>query len=372
MSYNPSLPPHPLDPATIDPAFAALSEREKRDAWWKGTGDPEAERAGDDVNYAYDDMFIEGLNSRNRTDQQWAEVAYYLATGATLTDVAHYFGMARSTIWRAIQRSPGLRRRIVAEREMLRRETDSRFVALRQSVVEGLYQAINAGNIRAILWAANRLELGGPLLRGEEAPVEKEFRPIRRPIPRPARIARCQKKAPPPDAIPAPLPGEGLPPMPAFLSDPVMQPMATVMASPMAETLAQTMAPPATPPHPAHAPSRSMVDGGGNDPTEGAAPVPPTASPAADPCPLSAPAAPAAQVAGEVSDQPPPPPAGGKPRRPVRQLCLRIRRPLVLADKLAGTLNPFPSAAHVRLTPPLKRDGGEELNVWRPATRRFR
>ena len=366
MSYNPNLPPHPLDPATIDPAFAALSEREKRDAWWKGTGDPEAERAGDDVNYAYDDMFIEGLNSRNRTDQQWAEVAYYLATGATLTDVAHYFGMARSTIWRAIQRSPGLRRRIVAEREMLRRETDSRFVALRQSVVEGLYQAVNAGNIRAILWAANRLELGGPLLRGEEAPVEKEFRPIRRPIPRPARIARRQKKAAPPDAIPAPLPGTGLPPMPAFLSDPIMQPVAAAMADLMARPQAQPAA--ASPPSPSQ-PSYSSGAFTGNDAAADA--QSPDLSLAAEPSPLPAPAAIAAPAA-DPTEQPPSRPASAKPRTPVRQLCLRIRRPLVLADKLAGTLRPFPSAAHTRLTPPLKRDGGEELNVWRPATRPFR
>lgn len=221
---------HPLNPSALDPAHAALPFDEREEAWWRGTDEEAAWKSGDDVEYAYDQMFTEGLNNRSRTDEQWARVAYFLAAGVTVTEVARHFGLSRSTIWRAMQRSPGLRRRILAERTMLKRETDSRFVAMRHAVVEGLQRAITAGNVRALIWAANRLDLGGELLT--EQP--REDRPIRRPHPRPAAPSDiAPATAAPSTATPAP-PVAADPP-PAILAAPV-PPMAEAAPAPLADT----------------------------------------------------------------------------------------------------------------------------------------
>ncbi|MQP67205.1 hypothetical protein GE253_17920 [Niveispirillum sp. SYP-B3756] len=315
---------HSLDPAQLDPAHAALPKDEQREAWWRGSEDKEAWRNGEDVEYAYEHMFTEGLNNRSRSDEQWARIAYYLASGVTVTEVARHFTLSRSTIWRALQRSPGLRRRIAAEWEMLRRESDSRFVAMRHAVVEGLSRAINAGNIRAILWAAERLELGGPLLVAKECQPEPERRPIRRPMPRRPRPQPAEAAAPATSAA-------------AAATEP--EPLAAM-------------------PDPAPVPS----------------PVPGDASPATGPLPAAAPAA------AEPPARPPHRPVPARPdgvmrpsadravRPPVRLLVYRLRAMLQLANHVDERLLPFPAGAEARMNPWLARTAGEELNIYRPAT----
>lgn len=256
-------------------------------------------------------MFTEGLNNRSRTDEQWARIAYYLASGVTVTEVARHFKLSRSTIWRALQRSPGLRRRIAAEREMLRRESDSRFVAMRHAVVEGLSRAINAGNIRAILWAAERLELGGPLLVVKECQPEPERRPIRRPMPRRSR------------------------PQPAEAASPVAS------AAPAAATSPEPVA--------------AMPDPDPAIPAPPAAAEPPARSPRR-PVPV--------RPAGVML-----PSACRAVRPPVRLLVYRLRAMLQLTDHVDERLVPFPAGAEARLNPWLPRTAGEELNIYRPATR---
>lgn len=315
---------HPLDPAQLDPAYAALPKDEQREAWWRGTEDKEAWRAGEDVDYAYEGMFTEGLNNRTRTDEQWARIAYYLAAGVTIAEVARHFRLSRSTIWRALQRSPGLRRRIVAEREMLRRESDSRFVAMRHAVLEGLSRAINAGNIRAILWAAQRLELGGPLLDGREhrgaiGAADPDFRPIRRPTPR--RPASPAPEAPPLIADTHRVGAEAAAPV---------IPVADAAAAPVA--------------------------------------VPDT-MPAAAPDALAATMSDAAPPATRALSAPTPSPRHDRhPRLPVRRLARHLRAMLRLAESVDERLIPFPAGAESRMQPWLDRAAGEELNVWRPAT----
>lgn len=314
-----------LDPAQLDPAHAALPKDEQREAWWRGSEDKEAWRNGEDVEYAYEQMFTEGLNNRSRSDEQWARIAYYLASGVTVTEVARHFSLSRSTIWRALQRSPGLRRRIAAEREMLRRESDSRFVAMRHAVVEGLSRAINAGNIRAILWAAERLELGGPLLVAKECQPAPERRPIRRPLPRRSRPQPAGAASPVASAPPADLPPQPLAAMP----DPAPVPPPAL-----------SDAAPATGPLPATAPA--------------AAEPPPR--PPRRPLPV--------RPAGVVL-----PSACRAVRPPVRLLVYRLRAMLQLADHVDERLVPFPAGAEARLNPWLARTAGEELNIYRPATR---
>ncbi|OYQ35552.1 hypothetical protein CHU95_07445 [Niveispirillum lacus] len=161
---NPAYPePLPTAPA-LDPAFEALTSAEQRQAWWRGSDDEQAVQAGDDVEWATDDHFPSGLHRSRLKDEDWARVAYFIAKGVSVTEVARHFGVSRTTIWRGMQRSAGLRRRVLSERRMLQRESDHRFVALRDAVVTGLAEAISAGNVRVLLWAAKRLDLGGSIL----------------------------------------------------------------------------------------------------------------------------------------------------------------------------------------------------------------
>lgn len=321
---------HSLDPAQLDPAYAALPKDEQREAWWRGSEDKEAWRNGEDVEYAYEHMFTEGLNNRSRTDEQWARIAYYLASGVTVTEVARHFKLSRSTIWRALQRSPGLRRRIAAEREMLRRESDSRFVAMRHAVVEGLSRAINAGNIRAILWAAQRLELGGPLLVAKECQPEPERRPIRRPVPRRPRSQTSDTRSPAASA-----------------------PVADLPPDPVAETPDPDPAAPASPGEAPPATATATVTGAP------AAPVA-VADPAARQPRRPVPVRPAGVML---------PSACRAVRPPVRLLVYRLRAMLQLTDDVDERLVPFPAGGEARMNPWLARTAGEELNIYRPATR---
>ncbi|MGQ3046545.1 MAG: helix-turn-helix domain-containing protein [Niveispirillum sp.] len=206
---NPAYPqPIPTSPA-LDPAFDSLTSAEQREAWWRGSDDEQAVQAGDDVEWATEEHFPSGLHRSRLKDEDWARVAYFIAKGVSVTEVAKHFGVSRTTIWRGMQRSSGLRRRILSERRMLQRESDNRFAALRDAVVTGLIEAISAGNVRVLLWAAKRMDLGGSILRaaaGDAAPS----RPRRDRAPAPVRAilnrAAEQADAPVPPAPPPPAP----------------------------------------------------------------------------------------------------------------------------------------------------------------------
>lgn len=178
---QPRLTDPPASTLSLDPAFDALTPDEQAQAWWRGTDDENAVRAGDDVEWAHDEYFPSGLGRSRLKDEDWARVAYFIAAGVSATEVAKHFGVSRSTIWRGMQRSSGLRHRVQAERRMFQRESDNRFVALRHAVVDGLQHAISAGNIRVLLWAADRLDLGGTLLPADQRPDRP---PRRRRLPR--------------------------------------------------------------------------------------------------------------------------------------------------------------------------------------------
>lgn len=318
---------HPLNPSALDPVHAALPFDEREEAWWRGTDEEAAWKSGDDVEYAYDQMFTEGLNNRSRTDEQWARVAYFLAAGVTVTEVARHFGLSRSTIWRAMQRSPGLRRRILAERNMLKRETDSRFVAMRHAVVEGLQRAITAGNVRALIWAANRLDLGGELLT--EQP--REDHPIRRPHPRPApsdiapSTATPSTATPAPPVTPAPTKEPLPPPLPELSAEPVVADSAPAQRAPL-------LAAPARPPV-----ARTRRWGG---PMRRI--VPATRSP---------------MVTWMVR----------RPWLPVRHLLTRLRPSVRLAQKVDDMLVPFPAGLEARLPQRVPAaNAATPINPYRP------
>lgn len=347
---QPRLTDPPASTLSLDPAYDALTPDEQAQAWWRGTDDEDAVRAGDDVEWAHDEYFPSGLGRSRLKDEDWARVAYFIAAGVSTTEVAKHFGVSRSTIWRGMQRSSGLRHRVQAERRMFQRESDNRFVALRHAVVDGLQHAISAGNVRVLLWAADRLDLGGTIL------PQKERLPVRRPIPRPRRApaavreilaaAHEQGTALPPDPAPAPVPG--LPPL--------------------VEITVDMAAAPGTPP-PA-IPSRPDAD----------TPAPEPATPEATLAPATPQPDPPAGPLPDAPDGTAPPPAiilaPRRVRERVRALLATGRKPRPPFPQLADNVDWKETEAlviHSRChgLPRLVCDTAEPLNPYRPL-RRYR
>ncbi|AUN33608.1 helix-turn-helix domain-containing protein [Niveispirillum cyanobacteriorum] len=248
---NPAYPePLPTSPA-LDPAFDELTSAEQREAWWRGSDDVQAVEAGDDVEWATEEHFPSGLHRSRLKDEDWARVAYFIAKGVSVTEVAKHFGVSRTTIWRGMQRSSGLRRRILSERRMLQRESDNRFVALREAVVTGLMEAISNGNVRVLLWAAKRLDLGGSILPAAPPAPRPSTGDAAPPMPRirrapPAVRAIMTRAADQADA--APLPANAPPPAPPP-TNPVSAPVSAAR-----QAKAPAVKPVPKPPRPAPAP----------------------------------------------------------------------------------------------------------------------
>lgn len=305
---NPAYPqPIPTSPA-LDPAFDSLTSAEQREAWWRGSDDEQAVQAGDDVEWATEEHFPSGLHRSRLRDEDWARVAYFIAKGVSVTEVAKHFGVSRTTIWRGMQRSSGLRRRILSERRMLQRESDNRFVALREAVVTGLTEAISNGNVRVLLWAAKRLDLGGSLL------------PAAPPAPRPGTAANDA-------AAPMPRIRRAPPAVRAILTRAAEQ----ADAAPIP---AAAPPPPPPPPNPVPAPAPGAAPGAAPAPvsvarrgkTLVAKPAPKPARPAPPPTPAPTHAPKAATARPTAPTQ-----AAARPLRrvwpPVRHLATRLRPP---------------------------------------------
>ncbi|AUN30038.1 hypothetical protein C0V82_07205 [Niveispirillum cyanobacteriorum] len=162
LSHNPYDTDHPT-----------LTPQEQAEAWWRGSSDLHTKPFTEDVGFAPDEHLTEGYTSRKVTDVAWAKIAFHIAAGRKIKEITAEYGVSRTTIWRALQRSHNLRRRIAEERALLRREAESRFVSLRTLVVDSIYHAVASGDMRATLWAADRLGLGGDLLQ----PAEKKPKP---------------------------------------------------------------------------------------------------------------------------------------------------------------------------------------------------
>lgn len=202
--------------------------------------------AGDDVEYADETYFPSGLGRSCLTDEQWASVAYFLAAGVSVMEVARHYGVSRTTIWRGMQRSAGLRHRIRAERNMRRRESDGRFVALRNAVVDGLQQAILDRNIRVLLWAAERLDLGGSILpKEDEDPMGRSAKARRTPRAVRAMADAALERVATAPAVTASQAGTAMPVTGPAMPAPV--PMDTPAAGPAAAP-APLMPPPVDPP----------------------------------------------------------------------------------------------------------------------------
>ncbi len=206
-----------------DTDHPTLTPQEQAEAWWRGSSDRHVRPYREDVSFAACGHLLEGYNSRKLDEVTWAKIAFHLAAGVPIIKIAEHYKLSRSTIWRALTQSHNLRRRVAEERALMRREADSRFVAMRELVVDTLYRAVADGNMRATLWAADRLGLGAELLQQAEKPPKPGYARIPAgwfPGSTDAAKIMADLDAPPGTRVPLPVPEEsptaGPPPKPRY------------------------------------------------------------------------------------------------------------------------------------------------------------
>jgi len=121
----------------------------------------------------------------------WDLAAAMLAQGAGVCNVARVLGCHRTTVWRRLQRSADFRQRIADLRADVLDEAGAAVDRLRQSVVEGIHREMALGNVRVLLWLADRLGVGSPDYLALDGLARPHPTPAARP-PRADRTARTR------------------------------------------------------------------------------------------------------------------------------------------------------------------------------------
>jgi hypothetical protein len=144
---------------------------------------------------------------RRRID--WGEVATLLADGVPTIEVAHFVGCSRQHVWRILRSSNALRLRLGEERARIAAECGSQIEGLRRTIADRIEREVNGGNIRVLLWAADRLGITNHALPSRQlgdgtqetldtdAPyfddaLDPEFQPEPQPAPAPAPVPAPQ------------------------------------------------------------------------------------------------------------------------------------------------------------------------------------
>jgi hypothetical protein len=102
----------------------------------------------------------EALPEAGRID--WDLAAPMLARGSGVGNAARVVGCHRTTVWRARCGSEAFRRRIAGLRADYVTEAAAPPDRLREEVVAGIRQKVALGNVRVLLWLADRLGLASP------------------------------------------------------------------------------------------------------------------------------------------------------------------------------------------------------------------
>jgi hypothetical protein len=92
----------------------------------------------------------------------WDLAAAMLARGSGVENAARVVGCHRTTIWRALRRSEAFRRRVAGLRADYIDESGAALERLREEVVQGLRREVALGNVRVLLWLADRLGIVSP------------------------------------------------------------------------------------------------------------------------------------------------------------------------------------------------------------------
>ena len=112
--------------------------------------------------------------SRRRADSRpidWRLGARLLAQGTSVIDTAERLGCSRSALWRRRQRDPVFREWIEDFRAGHPEHAAERIAGLRRTLQEAIEKEVKGGNVRVILWLADRLKLVTP--PGERTPAQE-------------------------------------------------------------------------------------------------------------------------------------------------------------------------------------------------------
>ena len=97
---------------------------------------------------------------RRTTRIDWPRVAALLAEGRTTAEVARAVGCSRQHVWRLMRRSRRLQGAIADAEGLVGADANGRLAGLRPAVAEALARELGDGNVRVVLWLADRLGLG--------------------------------------------------------------------------------------------------------------------------------------------------------------------------------------------------------------------
>lgn len=105
----------------------------------------------------------------------WRAAAELLASGLSLSAVARRVGCSRSQLSRKRNHDPQFRSWLEQRPPGARTSARQRITDLRQAVREAIETEVRAGNVRVILWLADRLKLITP---PDERTPEQELRDL--------------------------------------------------------------------------------------------------------------------------------------------------------------------------------------------------
>ena len=104
----------------------------------------------------------------------WRHAAELLARGLNVAAVARRVGCSRSQVSRKRNQDPVFQGWIEEFEAKIEVPSTDRMVGLRRALHEAIDAEVRAGNVRVILWVADRVKLLAP----EERPAEQELRDL--------------------------------------------------------------------------------------------------------------------------------------------------------------------------------------------------
>jgi hypothetical protein len=110
-----------------------------------------------------------------RRDIDWHQGAELLAQGMSIADVATRLGCSRGTLARRRKHDPVFQSWMARCREAGAEPDSRRLADLRMTLHETIEKEVRAGNVRVILWLADRLKLVTP---PSERTPDQELRQI--------------------------------------------------------------------------------------------------------------------------------------------------------------------------------------------------
>jgi len=96
---------------------------------------------------------------RRATAVDWGRIVALLAQGVSTMDVARRVGCSRQTVWNVLRRSRALEEALDDAETELGVNARLRLRGLRPLLADSLAAEVDKGNVRVILWLADRLHL---------------------------------------------------------------------------------------------------------------------------------------------------------------------------------------------------------------------